>query len=173
MPVPTLPPPDIHYLNAAIGWLELGNHLEAQMELEKISAENREQPDTLEIQWRICAAGKDWPDALILADKLVQIAPNNPVAWINHSYTLHELKRTQEAWDELFPAAARFPATGIIHYNLACYACQLGQISTAQIHIQLATTIHGAEEIKRMADQDPDLAPIRDWILNMSPITSG
>ena len=33
----SLQPPDSYYLRAAIGWLELGNHLEANEELEKIA----------------------------------------------------------------------------------------------------------------------------------------
>jgi len=34
---------------------------------------------------------------------------------------LHELKRTQEAFDLLLPAADKFPAPWTIPYNLACY----------------------------------------------------
>jgi hypothetical protein len=40
-----LPHPDEHHLNAAEGWLELGNHLEANEELEKIEAFIRPHPD--------------------------------------------------------------------------------------------------------------------------------
>jgi hypothetical protein len=36
-----LSPPDTHHLRAAEGWLELGNHLEANAELENIMPELR------------------------------------------------------------------------------------------------------------------------------------
>jgi len=35
--VKTFPPGDVRHLEAAQGWLELGNHLEANEELEKIT----------------------------------------------------------------------------------------------------------------------------------------
>jgi hypothetical protein len=34
--LPSLQPPDSHHLNAAVGWLELGNDIEATEELDKI-----------------------------------------------------------------------------------------------------------------------------------------
>ena len=35
--VKPLAPPDTHHLRAALGWLELGNHVEANAELEQIT----------------------------------------------------------------------------------------------------------------------------------------
>jgi hypothetical protein len=43
--VQSLTPPDSYHLEAAQGWLELGNHLEANEELEKISPALRIHPD--------------------------------------------------------------------------------------------------------------------------------
>jgi hypothetical protein len=44
--------PDIHHLRTAVGWLELGNHLEADAELDNITPVLRAHPDVLEIRWR-------------------------------------------------------------------------------------------------------------------------
>jgi DNA polymerase III alpha subunit (gram-positive type) len=52
--------PDSHHLQAAIGWLELGNHLEANEELERIAPTLRVHPDVLEIRWEIFAKEKKW-----------------------------------------------------------------------------------------------------------------
>jgi hypothetical protein len=41
-------PDDALHLSAAIGWLELGNHIEANEDLEKITPDFREHPDVLE-----------------------------------------------------------------------------------------------------------------------------
>jgi hypothetical protein len=40
---------DLNILRAAEGWLELGNHLEANEELENITPKLRAHPDVLEI----------------------------------------------------------------------------------------------------------------------------
>ena len=41
------------HLEAAEGWVELGNHLEANEELERITAENRAHPAVLGVRWQI------------------------------------------------------------------------------------------------------------------------
>src|SRR5437667_2137391 len=107
--MPELTSPDNHHLNAATGWLELGNHLEAKAELGKISSANRRQPAVLEVDWRILAAEKNWPGALAVARELVQADPDNASGWIHQSYTLHEMKQTREAFDLLLTVFERFP----------------------------------------------------------------
>ena len=106
------------------------------------------------------AARKNWPDALETARKLVQSLPEEAAGWINRSYALHEMKLTQEAWDQLLTAAEKFPKVSIIPYNLACYACQLNQRELAQKHLGIAIDLNSKTEIKRMALADPDLEPL-------------
>jgi hypothetical protein len=57
-PVKPLDPPDSLHLRAAQGWLELGDHLEANSELDKITAFLRSHPDVLELRWQIYAKAK-------------------------------------------------------------------------------------------------------------------
>ena len=52
-PVKPLQPPDTFHLQAAQGWMELGNHEEANEELELIDAPLRAHPDVLEVRWLI------------------------------------------------------------------------------------------------------------------------
>jgi Tfp pilus assembly protein PilF len=59
-----LQPPDQIHLQAAQGWLGLGNHLEANEELEKITAQNRADPDVLEVRWEIYAKAKKWRESV-------------------------------------------------------------------------------------------------------------
>lgn len=155
---------EYHRLNAAIGWLELGNPREAEAEFLALEPRHREHPDALEVQWRICASRKDWPQALEVAHKLQLSAPDNPAGWIDRSYTLHELKRTREAWDLLLPAAQQFPKIGIIPYNLACYACQLGDLESARKCLEAAIQCKGKDEVKKLALSDTDLLPLRDFV---------
>lgn len=55
-----LEPPDSIHLEAAEGWVELGNHLEANEELEQITSENRAHPAVLEVRWQIYAKAENW-----------------------------------------------------------------------------------------------------------------
>ena len=46
----TLPPPNNHFLEAAVGWLELGNPTEALVELNQIGREFVDHPQVLEVK---------------------------------------------------------------------------------------------------------------------------
>lgn len=162
--------PDRHYLQAAAGWLELGNPDEAAAELRQISSRVAEHPDVLELHWRLHAARHDWSEALDVARAVTRVDPDRPSGWIHQSYSLHELKRTDEARAVLEPIADRFPHEFVIPYNLACYGCALGQLPFAKEWLQRALRIkgkEGKEEFKRMCLSDPDLHPIRDFILSL------
>ena len=105
----SLKPPNTHHLQAAEGWLGLGDWQEANEELEKISPQNRAHPDVLEVRWQVYAAAKRWQECVEIAEGCIKIAPGRSQAWINRSYALHELKRTGAAFDLLLSAAKRFP----------------------------------------------------------------
>lgn len=60
---PLAPPPDSLHLEAAQGWCEHGNHIEAEAELEHITPENRSHPAVLEVRWQIYAKAKQWDAA--------------------------------------------------------------------------------------------------------------
>jgi len=152
--------PDRHHLSAALGWLELGNAREARAELNRIAPRQLAHPDVLEMRWKICAAEKRWDEALIVARAVIDLAPERPSGWIHQSYSLHELKRTREAWTELLRVAGKFTDVSMIPYNLACYACQLGNLTQAQRWLAAAISIAGKEEIKSAALADADLRPI-------------
>jgi predicted Zn-dependent protease len=156
--------PDNHHLNAVMGWLELGNTDEARAELQRISPANRDHPYILEAEWRIHAEAKNWPQALAAARKLIEVAPDSPSGWINQSFSLHEMKRTQEAWNQLCPVAEKFSSVSTIAYNLACYACQLGNLTDAREWLRKAIGIRGKEDIKQLAQADPDLRPLWEEI---------
>jgi Flp pilus assembly protein TadD len=153
-----------HQLNAATGWLELGNLREARAELLRIPPAAQEHPEVLELHWRICAEEKDWSTALAVARQLVHAAPGEATGWIHQSYCLHELKRTEEARTQLLGVATQFSRISTVAYNLACYACQLGQLDEARRWLDRAITLIGKQRVKAMALADPDLVPMREEI---------
>lgn len=159
-----LRPPDLHYVNAACGWLELGNPAEARQELKAVTPANLHHPAVLEVWWDILAVEKEWESALSMARQIIIQAPSLPSGWINQSFTLHELRRTREALECLLPVVESFPTVGTIPYNLACYACQLNEKDESLRWLKKAVSIDGRDQIKAMALHDPDLQPLRPLI---------
>jgi len=160
----TLVPPDCHYLDAAIGWLMLGNAAEAWHEFEQIRPESRTQPMVLDFQWQWFSHEKRWQEAVEIAEMLMGVFPDDPGAWIHRSFALHELRRTREAFDLLLPAVKRFPRETTIPYNLSCYSTQLGDLPAARKWFErVLTRARGpAERAQRLesALEDSDLQPL-------------
>ena len=124
-----LEPPDTHHLQAAQGWLELGNHIEAIEELENIAPQLRTHPEALKVRWEIYAAAKKWEAAIDIAAAIVQLDPDDLAGWIHWSYALHELKRTAEARDNLLRVVGKFPNDPLMRYNLAATSASWGDWS--------------------------------------------
>ena len=152
--------PDTFHVQAAHGWLELGNPLEANQELEKIPPALGVHPDVLEVRWQISAKAKEWEACVGLAEGIIALSPDNPFGWIHRSFALHELKRTEEALDNLIRVTKKFAEEPIIPYNLACYACQLGNLKGALSWLKKAFALGHAAQVKLMALSDPDLIPL-------------
>ncbi len=152
---------DQRSLQAAEGWLELGDWRSAEDELAQISPDNRNHPDVLNLRWSIQARARDWHACVEIGAVLKRLAPELEVSWIHHAYALHELKRTGEAWESLLPAAKKFPAAPTVFYNLACYACQLGRLDEARTLLDKAFTLGDANRMRRDAAKDPDLLPLK------------
>ena len=155
-----LKPPDTFHLQAAIGWLELGNHVEADSELDKIRADFRAHPDVLKVRWQIYAAAKKWEASLNIAAAQIHIDAEDPSGWVHRSYALHELKRTTEARDNPLRVVDNFPLSATVHYNLACYECQLGRLEPANAWLEKALKLGDARKMKLAALSDPDLEPL-------------
>jgi tetratricopeptide (TPR) repeat protein len=151
---------DRRHLDAAEGWIGLGNRMEADIELDKIELELRAHPEILEVRWQIYAKAKKWDAALDIAAALVQLVPEAPLGWLHRSYCLHELKRTEEARDNFLRVVDKFPDDPIMRYNLACYECQLGRLEQAKNWLDKAFELGDPKKIKLMALDDPDLEPL-------------
>ncbi len=65
----------VRFVEADMGWLGLGNYLEANEELEQIDARLRGHPEVLAVRWRIYAAAGKWETAVELASVVMRMAP--------------------------------------------------------------------------------------------------
>jgi predicted Zn-dependent protease len=160
--VQRLGPPDSHHLDAAIGWLGLGNVNEARAELDLISTAHKNHPAVLEVRWTFCAHEKQWTAALDIALTELVVAPNDASGWLHRAYALRRVPDggLPKAWDALLPAAEKFPKEPVIAYNLSCYACQMQQLDIARHWLKQAMKIGGKDAIRKMALADDDLKPL-------------
>jgi predicted Zn-dependent protease len=162
-----LEPKDRRHLDAAEGWLGLGNWSEASVELDSITPQMGTHPEVLRVRYAVYAAAKKWELAAEMGRALIEQVPASPFGFIHLAYALHELKRTREAWNVLLPVADKFPDEYTIRYNLACYAAQLGDLKAARAWLEKAIELAGTAQVKRMALEDRDLEPLRKEIRNM------
>lgn len=153
----TLPPPNCHFLEAAVGWLELGSPGEALTELNQIAAEFLDHPQVLEVKWQIFARTEKWDKSLPIAQAFCQVAPGLPQGWLHQAVSLYRLNRTEEAWKLLLPMAQKFPRSWIIPYDLSCYACQLNKLDEGRTWLKKAFKLGDPKEVKLLALADPDL----------------
>lgn len=133
---------------------------EARGELALLSETARRHPEVLAVEWDLHARGREWDKALEVASQLLAADSSRPAGWINRSYALHELRRTGEARQALLPALPLFPSVGVIPYNLACYACQLGELEEARRWLRQAMQLDGRDTVITRARLDPDLKPL-------------
>jgi len=158
-----LQPPDAHHLRAAIGWLELGNHVEAGEELARLSPENLNHPEVLDLRWTVCAKGESWAAAAEVGETQVRVAPQVMGGWVNRAYATRRMPGggLEKAEALLLPALEMFPKEFLIPYNLACYAAQLGRLDLAWERLSLAMSIEAnPARIRHMALRDTDLEPL-------------
>ncbi|MDB6124116.1 MAG: hypothetical protein JWQ71_3109 [Pedosphaera sp.] len=154
--------PEIFYLLAAEGWVELGNPAEANAELEKIPRKFRSHPDVLNIKWAIHAKEENWNRCLKIATTLVKTARRRSRSWLQYSIALYRLHRTEKAYDNLVQVVNKFPDDWIMRYELACFCAQLGKLEEAWNWLDQACQVGVAKAVKRMAVTDPDLEPL--WV---------
>jgi len=155
-------PPDSHYFGAAIGWLELGNPVEANEELKQIAPELEGHPAVLALRYDIHAKSKDWERAVEAAGALVRAAPEESIGWLSLAYATRRNPGggLPQAREILTQAQPKFPGQYLIPFNLACYECQLGNLDTARKWLEKAFAAGDAKHMKRMALRDPDLEPM-------------
>ncbi|MBM3832920.1 MAG: tetratricopeptide repeat protein [Verrucomicrobia bacterium] len=148
------------HINAARGWLELGNCIEANRELECVTAAFRIHPDVLEVRWQIFALNKMWTAAFEIATAICELDPDRPSGWIHQAYSLNEMAHTEKACDILRNVADKFSHLPIISYCLACYTCRLNNPAEAWPWLEKAIEKGDGDNIVRLALKEPDLKPL-------------
>lgn len=142
-------------LQAADGYLFLGMPDEALDELGAVPREDSKQAMVLLARTRVLLHLKRWREAEKLAAHGADAHPDHEEFTVQRAFALHQLKQGDEAMNVILQAPEWIRQTGIIHYNLACYEAQLGDLTTARQCIKVACQMNKA--MKKNAAIDPDL----------------
>jgi Flp pilus assembly protein TadD len=144
------------HLRYAAGYLELEMTTEASAELEAIAFPDQLAPPVLAVRIELHMAGKEWEKVASIGAQLARIKPAEERAWISWAYALRELQQVGEARAVLLEAEALHGKTSaVLHYNLACYYCLLGDVDTARKRLAQACAMEPG--FTEGARTDPDL----------------
>jgi predicted Zn-dependent protease len=164
----SLEPADHHRVQAADGWLRLGDLAQAEAELAALAPAVQEHPEVLQIRWTLASRREDWRECLRLADRLIHLAPERRFGWLHLALSLHKLGRTAEGYDRLLAAADQFGTSATLPYFLARFACALGRLDAGRhwlaVALAEADRAGSGRDLRRRALDEPDLAPIRDLL---------
>ena len=83
---------------------------------------------------------------------------HGPEYWTNRAWAERRHVGLETAEETLLLARELFPKEPLVHYNLACYAAQLGRIDDAKALLATALTLDPV--FKEMALEDEDLAGV-------------
>ncbi|MEI6349488.1 MAG: hypothetical protein WCP06_00105 [Verrucomicrobiota bacterium] len=148
--------PDVERaLVAADGYLFLGLPDEAWSELQAIPPDDQWSADVLRARIRILLHLKRWKQAEELSTEGNGLYPEENEFMVQRAFALKQQERPTEAVQVIRDAPEWIRATGILHYNLACYEAQMGDIGTARQCIRRAIEINAS--FKKNAKRDPDL----------------
>lgn len=150
----------------AIGYAQLGLFKEAAAELEAIVPAERNRPDVMAARVELHREAGEWEQVADYARQLLAVDASDLGAWISLGCAMRRVENVAAAKELLLLAEARLgEGHAIIHYNLACYHCLLGEPDEARRRLAEAWRLDAS--FRRIALDDPDLLAMRDEIAAM------
>ena len=154
------------HLEYASGHIALGMFKEAVAELAAIQPSDQGLSAVVSVRIDLHMHAKQWLRVIEQTKALIRVAPEDDKGWITWAFALRELERIEEARAVLLQAEPRHGAKcGLLHYNLACYACLLGDKAEAQR--RLVTAFKFDKAWKQSALEDSDLQAMKTVIAGM------
>jgi Tfp pilus assembly protein PilF len=145
-------------LQAAVGYLELGMVEDAANEIEGIPPDQKISSEVLGVRMEIYRAAEKWSLMEVVARELWKRHQDQPVYWNDLAWAVRRAESVESANGILLQAVERFPSDAMTHFNLGCYACQLGDIEQAKTRVGKAIELDA--KFKLLALDDPDLEPL-------------
>ena len=155
-----------HRLDYARGYLALDLVDQAVEELSFLSPEERNSDAVLEIMMDVHGLRKDWKAGVLAAQEYVRRHPEDPKGWISWAYATRRLESICAAEKILLEADKLIGETcALVHYNLACYRCQLGDNTGALQRLARACLMEAHWKIAALSD--PDLLRLKSLIASL------
>ena len=150
------------WLESTRGYIDLSMFDEALKTLDALPEDQRNSAPALEMRIIAYLDQKELEKALEIALKLCRTHSDNHAGYIQGSYCLHALNRTEDAQEHLQSGPASLRREPVYFYNLCCYDLSLGNEDAAMAWLNRAFEMSPgyAEE----ALKDDDLLPIRPLI---------
>ena len=149
-------------IRRADGFLDLGMSDAAEAELARVPAAHHAGVPYRRMRLRLAEAAEQWAEAVALAEALCAALPEECGIWIELAYAKRRHAGIPEARSVLQEAHSRFPRIGVIPFNLACYACQEGNLAEARTYLAQAFAIE--PRYREVALEDEDLESMWDEI---------
>jgi Flp pilus assembly protein TadD len=138
----------------------------ASDELESVDFADRFLPAVIEARINLHMAAGHWDVVGNFARKVLLTDETNLNAWIALGCAVRRTESVTAARDLLLSIEPKLGKdNAIIHYNLACYLCLLGNIAGAKERLATACKMDG--NFRAAALDDPDLKAMWDDIATM------
>jgi tetratricopeptide (TPR) repeat protein len=146
-------------LSYAQGYLELGMLAEAGAELDRITGPEAGRSEVLAVRLAVYQEQQNWAAARETASELVRRNPAAAATWVTWAYATRRAASLEAAEEILLQGEDLHPREPTIKFNLACYACQRGDLALARLRLRQAIALD--DKFALLAETDPDLAPLR------------
>jgi lipopolysaccharide biosynthesis regulator YciM len=152
--------PQIHRrLVTAVGFAELSLFQDAVQELEELPDKLKEVAIVLATWLEVYQRWQKWSEASSVAQRLAEMEPDEANWPLALAYAVRRSRGLVFAQEILKQAGEKFPDCATIHFNLACYAAQLGDLDEARQRLRRAIQLDQA--FAALVKTDPDLKPIQ------------
>jgi len=142
------------HIQAAEGYLELGMFMDANEEFEKISPDLHHLPEILPVSLGIYCALKKWELMRVVAKKLTDHNPDEAQWSISLAYATRRAESIEAAKIILLEAVEQHPKEPMLHYNLACYECVMGEVEVGKARLRRALALEPKMRVMALEDED-------------------
>ncbi len=164
----TEPPDDVRWhLQRCDGFLDIKMIQKAREELDALPADWKSHESVKAARLRLAMEEEKWAEATALSRELRKSTPKKPDYWILLAYATRRARNLEAARAILLEARGRFPREATIHFNLACYECQLENPDAAMQHLKTAVQLN--PKYREMAAEDEDLEPLWPLLESLAP----
>ena len=146
------------HLQASVGYLALGMIEDAANEIELLPPDQKNSSEVLGVRMEIYRAAEKWTLMEVVARELWKRHQDDPLQWNDLAWVVRRASGLDESLKILSETLEKFPDDAMTHFNLGCYACQLGDIEEAKTRVRKAIELD--TKFKLLALDDADLEPL-------------